>query len=161
MGGYGSGRKGFRTRAESLVWMDLEGATELGYPTVARPSNLGAGEVRYLFCKGCTGAARVLYLVGPGRWRCRHCHPVTYRSSRSSDARVSAILRDPSALASYATPAPFDPASPPGAAAMAAQIRLSTAGLLVLLKLAERLESNHAGQGKRWSAKRWAAQANR
>jgi hypothetical protein len=157
MGGYGSGRPATRPRLEGLVWMDLEGAAELGYPTIARPSNLGLGTVRYLRCGGCRRGARVLFLVAAGRWRCRRCYPSTYRSSRSSDARVSAILRDPSALAGYTAPA-LDPAHPPPAGELAEQMRLASAGLLVLLKLVERLDSAHAGQGRRWSAKRRAAQ---
>lgn len=130
MGGFGSGRLATRPRVEAVPQLTLAQAEAIGWPMVTRPSNLGQGVVRFLQCDGCEGSARVLYGLAPGIWCCRRCYPVTYRSSRQSDVRVSRILVDSSALDAYAPPAALDLKHPPGASELVAQLRRSTAGLL-------------------------------
>lgn len=151
MGGYGSGRPATRPLAEHAAAVTVEDAQGLGLAgllvLVERP---GRGACLYLRCKRCRGLARVLYHDGPDRpLGCRRCVRPVYRSSRRSDARVSAILRDPEAIHRYAVGGGF--------AGDLAGVRMATAGLFVLLKLADRYWREHKAAGRPWSAARRAA----
>jgi hypothetical protein len=56
-------------------------------------------------CPGCNRRAAILYRRW-GRFRCRHCHGLTYRSAQEADKRVYALVRqihDAPALAALPT----------------------------------------------------------
>lgn len=120
---------------------------------VERPSNLpdSPGRVVLVRC-ACGRLARTLYLCERrGRFRCRRCVGVVYRSSRESDRRVSdALAGNLSRLhASERGPGLGDFAG------------YSPGRLIVLLKAAERIASVHGAAGRPWSAARRAAQRRR
>jgi hypothetical protein len=101
----------------SIVYTVVEGgqairvqytATESGQPVdelvrVVR-RNLTYGARLFWVCPVCNRRAAILYYWGsrgmpggvpqqPGRFRCRHCHGLTYRSSQESDGRISELAR--------------------------------------------------------------------
>lgn len=143
---------------------------------VERPSNLPgcAGAVVYLRCPRCDGLARVLYLCEEcGRFRCRRCVRPVYQSSRESDPRVSRILAgilDDLAPDAEALQIPLGRL---GAAQMAEMGRRSFSGLLLALKVLDKLGQGigrgrerpadywHGAAGRPWSPARRAAQRTR
>jgi hypothetical protein len=140
---------------------------------VARPSNLGRGELVYIRCP-CGGLARTLYLCPRlGRFRCRRCVPVVYQSSRESSAAVSRVLAgivDDLRLDAEALGLPLGQL---GAAQMAAGLRRDMAGLMLALKVLDKLGQGigrcrqrppdwwHGAAGRPWSEDRRAAQRRR
>jgi hypothetical protein len=67
-------------------------------------AQLRYGQRLFWQCPGCSRRAALLYYRGsngmpgflsrqPGRFRCRQCHGLTYRSCHESDGRISAMLR--------------------------------------------------------------------
>jgi hypothetical protein len=136
------------------------------YPLESRPSNLGRGVVWYWRCPACHELARVLYRNRWGRWECRRCTPVIYASSRESDGRVSALLADSDAWSTMLRRRPEAPRAGASAGELARQMRGADT-LILAIKAADKLglgvtrpprDRTHAGQGRRWSAKRRAAQ---
>jgi hypothetical protein len=78
----------------------------------------------FWLCPGCNERASILYRRW-GRFRCRHCHGLTYRSAQQADKRVYALVRaidNPAALDRIA--AGLDSDNPAG----------SITGLLLLMK---------------------------
>jgi hypothetical protein len=55
------------------------------------------GQRLFWLCPGCNRRAAILYYragwLTAGRFRCRHCHGLTYRSCQEADKRVYAIVR--------------------------------------------------------------------
>lgn len=165
MGGPGSGRRATRPAVERLPQLRAprRGPGDAPAHIVARGqavrlvevvSNLGLtrGPLR-LVCPGCEAPAVVLYAVQAG-WRCRRCARPVYRSSRRSDARISALLagQEPSVT----PPPPLDPSAP-----LAPQLapRLAIMGVLLrMFDAYDRLGRPHGGQGRPWSAARRRAQ---
>lgn len=54
-------------------------------------ARLTYGQRRFWLCPGCDRRAAILYYLG--RFRCRHCHGLTYRSAQEADGRVYALAR--------------------------------------------------------------------
>jgi DNA-directed RNA polymerase subunit RPC12/RpoP len=56
------------------------------------PARLTYGQQLYWRCPGCGRRVGILYHLG--RFRCRTCHRLTYRSTQQTDKRVYAYLRE-------------------------------------------------------------------
>lgn len=145
-------------------WVELRYSAD-GVPVrdrlqlVERPSNLpgNAGAVVYWRC-ACGELARVLY-APRDRWRCRRCTGVVYASSRESDRRVSRILQGVfTDLADDAEALGID-LGRLGAAQLAAQLRGSTAALLLGLKALDKM-GRGIGPGRARGG-RWHGSAGR
>jgi hypothetical protein len=93
-------------QAVRLQYQRTEGTGEVDERVAIARRPLTYGQRLFWLCPGCNRRAAILYYragwLTAGRFRCRHCHGLTYRSCQEADKRVYALVRDmnnPAALA--------------------------------------------------------------